>query len=111
MRVPGTDYIDIASAQGGLVLASGQNRFEWNAILEGTFQLSSAKDVQLYSITIWKNNGHLTLADGNGRVLVKWHSLFTGSFNIIGHSVKGLYARCGGVNGKQTPLCVTWLEA
>lgn len=111
MKVEGAEYIDLTtSIDAPIVLKSGQNRFEWNAVSEGTYQLSSTKDISTYCITIWKNNGHLTLANGTGRVIMKWNSLFTGSFNLIGHAANGLYARCGGVNGKMTPLCVNWVE-
>lgn len=107
MNLP-CEYIDIKDIEAPIVLKTGRKRFEWNAHSPGTFQLSNSKNLALYSITIWKNNGHLTLADGEGRVITKWHSLFTGSFNLVGGFTGPLYARCGGVGERMTPLCVTW---
>ena len=104
------EYVDIAEATGTIILDSGRHRFEWNATAPGTFKLSGAKHVKFYAMTNWKNNGHLSLMDGTGRVISKWPSLFTGSFCLEGYAEGGLYVRVGAVGSIAPKINITWYE-
>ena len=82
----------------------------WHATESGTFRLSSAKDVKLYSVEVWKNGGHFALFDGNGRVIFAMPSVFTGSFNWQAHSENGLICRVGAGHGMITSMTINWCE-
>jgi len=104
------EYVDISPAIGTIILCADKKRFEWNATCPGTFKLSGADHVKFYCATFWKNNGHLSIMDGTGRVISKFPSLFTGSFCLEGYAEGGLYVRVGAVGSIAPKVNITWME-
>lgn len=92
-------------------IVSDGKRFSFQPELNGTFRLSSAKDVKLYAIEVHKNGGHITVAAGDGRVVWSMPSAFTGSFNLEGGFSDGLIGRHGAVDAVVPVYTITWLES
>lgn len=104
------NYIDLTNAVvPGDIVRDGQGRCSWHANKAGVFRLSD-KESSLYSVEVWKNAGHFTIANGTGRPLFKQHSVFTGSFVWQGHAEGGLVCRIGAGLGICPNITITWLE-
>lgn len=90
-------------------ITSDGKRFTWHPSEIGTFRLSSAKHVKFYALEVWKNGGHVSIADGSGRVIFKQPSLFTGSFQMDGGLSDGLIIRLGAASGVIPSVTVSWM--
>jgi hypothetical protein len=92
------------------VIANGK-RFSYQPEENGTFRLSSAKNIKISAIEVHKNGGHITVADGDGRHVWAMPSVFTGSFYIEGGVDNGLIVRHGAVAGVVPEYTITWMES
>lgn len=109
MKYP-CSYVDLAeSITPDDIVRDGYGKCSWHANRAGVFKLSNV-DSSLYSVEVWKNAGHFTIADGTGRPLFKQHSVFTGSFLWQGYAEKGLFCRIGAGLGICPNITIMWLE-
>jgi len=104
------EYIDIGIAKDIDWFHSTMGRKQWHATEEGLFRLSTAKHVNWQVAEIWKNAGHLTVFDGNGRAVFKQPSVFTGSFKLDGYCENGLLVRLGAGHHVCPNVTITWQE-
>jgi hypothetical protein len=96
-----------SSALPTTVVSDGK-RFSYQPEENGTFRLSSARNIKISAIEVHKNGGHITVADGDGRHVWAMPSVFTGSFYVEAGIENGLIVRHGAVDGVVPEYTIVW---